>query len=103
MEVKAWDWNLTDEAGSRFEKLVNFGKKHLSDEVKIDYFAVSIPDLLIWEEDLPIRNEIHCRYMLGLGHLGPGNSRQVHEELDIVINLNVNHQGAHTGLNLMDI
>ena len=92
-----------DEAKNRFGKLVDFGKKHLHDEVKVDYFAVSMPDLLIWEEDLQIRNEIHCRYMMGLGYLGLGNSKQAHEELDIVISLDINHQGAYTGLNLLDI
>ena len=92
-----------DEAKNRFGKLVDFGKKHLPDEVKIDYFAVSMPDLLIWEEDLQIRNEIHCRYMIGLGYLGLGNSTQAREELDAVISLDINHQGAYTGLNLLNI
>ena len=75
----------------------------MRDEVKIDYFAVSMPDLLIWEEDLQIRNEIHCRYMMGLGYLGLGNSTQAREELDAVISLDINHQGAYTGLNLLNI
>ncbi|HUP13628.1 MAG TPA: hypothetical protein VM187_15510, partial [Niastella sp.] len=35
-----------------FLTLVDYGKAHLHDEVKIDYFAVSLPDLLIFEDDL---------------------------------------------------
>ncbi len=58
------------EAQERFNKLIAYGEKHLEDEVKIDYFAVSLPDFLIWEEDLNLRNRIHCHLLMGLGYLG---------------------------------
>jgi tetratricopeptide (TPR) repeat protein len=60
----------TDEAKSRFNKLIDYGEKHLFDQVKIDYFAVSLPDLQIWEDELNVRNQIHCHYLMGLGHQG---------------------------------
>lgn len=69
----------TAEARSRFNKLIDYGEKHLFDEVKIDYFAVSLPDLQIWEDDLNIRNQIHCNYLMGLGHLGLENNRKASE------------------------
>jgi len=53
-----------------FNNLLEYGKTHLNDEVKIDYFAISLPDLLIWDEDLNVRNKIHCNYLIGLGYLG---------------------------------
>jgi len=62
--------NKHQEAENRFHNLVNYGKEHMEDEVKLDYFAISLPDLLIWEEDLNNRNKIHCNYLLGLGYLG---------------------------------
>lgn len=34
--------------------------------VKIDYFAVSLPDLLIWEQDPDERNDAFCDYVNGL-------------------------------------
>ena len=40
---------------------------------RIDYFAVSMPDLAIWEEDLDVRNRIHCSYVMGLGYFGLGD------------------------------
>jgi hypothetical protein len=40
--------------------LVNYGEKHSRDNINIDYFAVSLPDLLIWEDDLKKRNEVFC-------------------------------------------
>ena len=36
--------------------LIAYGEAHLFDEMKIDYFAVSLPDLLIFEEDLNRKN-----------------------------------------------
>jgi len=32
-----------------------------------------LPDLQIWDDDLDMRNQIHCNYLMGLGHLGLGN------------------------------
>src|SRR5690606_13236750 len=40
---------LEDKAKSRFNKLIAHGKKHLFDTCRIDYFAVSLPDLAIWK------------------------------------------------------
>ena len=39
----------------------------------MDYFAVSLPDLLIWEDSLDQKNRIHCLYMLALGYYGLGD------------------------------
>lgn len=59
-----------EEAKKRFMMLVSFGEQHLHDQVKIDYFAVSLPDLQIWEDDLNKRNQQLCRYLMDLGHSG---------------------------------
>jgi len=58
------------EARERFETLMNFGKLHLHDKVKLDYFAVSLPDLQIWEDDLTKRNHQNCLILIKLGELG---------------------------------
>lgn len=56
-----------DEAKARFEKLINFGKLHLNDEFKLDYFAISLPDLQIWDDDLTKRNKQNCLNLIALG------------------------------------
>ena len=61
-----------DRAISCFNNLIAHGEKHLNDECRIDYFAVSLPDLSIWDEDLNRRNREHCRYVMELGRLGLG-------------------------------
>ena len=57
-------------------KLIDFGEQHLRDEVKIDYFAVSLPDLMIYEEDFTLKNRAHCSYVMGLGSLGLGKKAE---------------------------
>ena len=89
---------LPNEANIRFDKLVGFGKKHLDDTIKLDYFAVSLPDLLIWEDDLTFRNKIHCHYILGLGNLGLGEIDQAKNHLQEAAKMDVNHQGGQIHL-----
>jgi tetratricopeptide (TPR) repeat protein len=88
--------NENEKAASIFIKLINFGKKHLNDEISIDYFAVSLPDLLVFDADLNLRNKIHCLYLQGLGKLGLGNKNleDAQSLFDEVLALDVNHQGA---------
>lgn len=86
--------NNRKEAARRFNKLIDYGEQHLTDQVKIDYFAVSLPDFLVFEDDLDKRNEIHCRYMMGLGLLGKNQGSHAFELLDAVLRQDPNHQGA---------
>lgn len=88
------------EAKRRFHKLVDYGEKHLFDEVEIDYFAVSLPDFLIFDEDLNQRNEGHCRYMMALGLIGFHKSEAAKEQLYRVLRLDPNHQGARIHLQM---
>lgn len=90
-----------DEARSRFYKLVNYGKNHLFDEVVMDYFAVSLPDLQIWEGDLNIANRVHCKYMLALGFYGLGDRVHALRYLDEAATLDPNHLGILSFRTLM--
>ena len=82
-----------DEAHGRFYKLINYGKQHIYDKVVMDYFAVSLPDLLIWEDSLDTKNLIHCKYMLALGYYGMGDKEKGLKYLSEVEDLDNNHQG----------
>lgn len=84
----------TEAAKKRFEKLIDYGKTHLEDDVKIDYFAVSLPDLLIWDEDMKVRNQIHCHYLIGLGRLGQGEQEQAEVEFKWILEKDRYHDGA---------
>lgn len=65
---------LGDEEGARrrFECLVDYALLHADDTPRIDYFAVSLPDFLIFDEDLTKKNAVHCRFIRALGLWGLG-------------------------------
>ncbi|MBB3187372.1 DUF5107 domain-containing protein [Microbacter margulisiae] len=94
--------NSVDEAYSRFNKLKDYGEKHIFDGVKIDYFAVSLPDLLIWEDDLQKRNRVHCLYLLGLGYLGLGDKENARRFLSEALTIAPNHIGSLVHLKMCD-
>ena len=82
-----------DKARSLFNKLINYGKQHIFEHQIVDYFAVSLPDLLIWDDSLDTKNEIHCKYMLALGYYGMGDKEKALKYLAEVEALDNNHQG----------
>ena len=82
------------EARQIFQKLIDYGMAHLNDNVVMDYFAVSLPDFLVFDEDLNRRNQIHCHYMLALGYLGLGDQAQAEAHFDQVLAWSADHQGA---------
>lgn len=90
------------EARSRFNKLIDYGEKHIFESQSIDYFAVSLPDFLVFDEDLDRRNEIHCHYMMGLGHLGLGERQEAEQHLKQALKLEPHHQGAAQHLELCE-
>ena len=92
-----------DKARGLFNKLINYGKQHIYDKVVMDYFAVSLPDLLIWEDSLDMKNLIHCKYMLALGYYGMGNKEKALKYLAEVETLDNNHQGAQQLRSLIDL
>lgn len=84
----------TAKAYECFNKLKEHGETHLHDAFKIDYFAVSLPDLLIWDDNLNRRNELHCRYLIGLGLLGLGQIKEAGEQFQMIRKMDINHAGA---------
>ena len=83
-----------NEALKCFHQLVDYGETHLFDEVRIDYFAVSLPELQLFEEDLTKRNQLHCRFLIGLGCLGLGETTRAEQELAYVVENDPAHTGA---------
>ena len=83
-----------DKSRSLFNKLINYGKQHLFEKQTMDFFAVSLPDLLIWEDSLDTKNLIHCKYMLALGYYGMGDKDKALKYLAEVEALDNNHVGA---------
>ncbi len=83
-----------DHASARFHKLIAYGEKHYYDQVKIDYFAVSLPDLQLFDEDLTVRNRAHCEYLIALGSYGLGDRARAGQCFDAALAIDCAHQGA---------
>ncbi|BAX78845.1 DUF5107 domain-containing protein [Labilibaculum antarcticum] len=77
--------NREEEATSRFQNLLEYGLKNKEIPFKMDYFAVSLPDLLIFEEDLQKRHKLFCIYLIGLGQLGLGNITKAKDAFNAVL------------------
>lgn len=92
-----------NEANGRFYKLVNYGKQHVFEKQVMDYFAVSLPDLLIWEDSLDTKNIIHCKYMLALGYCGLGDMKHALRYLGETESLDINHQGVQALRSLLSL
>lgn len=88
--------NEREKATQIFQRLIRFGQSHINDEISLDYFAVSLPDLLVFDADLNFRNRLHCLYLMGLGNLGLGPNEVEKAEglFDQILELDRNHQGA---------
>ncbi len=96
---------LGDENKARayFNRLVNYGKQHLHEKVVMDYFAVSLPDLQIWDGSLDEANRIHCHYMLALGYAGLGDKTHSERHLKAAEDMNINHQGVQSLKTLLSL
>lgn len=82
------------DAHERFKKLSDYARAHIDDNVKIDYFAVSLPDFLVFDEDLNQKNRVHCLFMQALGLLGMGETGRAREAFRAAEALDQNHFGV---------
>jgi hypothetical protein len=91
----------TVQAHAIFQKLIDYGNAHLDDAVTIDYFAISLPNFLVFDEDLDQQNKIHCHYMMALGFTGLKENTSALAHYDAVLQMDGNHLGTmlHRQLN----
>lgn len=90
------------EARRIFRNFTDYGTRHISDKFKMDYFAVSNPDLQIWNSDLNLKNRVHCLYMMALGLYGQGKSAKAAELLREAASLDNNNQGVQLHLAMIN-
>jgi len=83
-----------------FNKLMDYGERHLYDEMKNDFFAVSLPDFLIFEDDMNRKNKAHCYYLMGLANLGLGNKGKAGQQFKKALSYDFNHQNCHIYLKM---
>jgi tetratricopeptide (TPR) repeat protein len=82
----------------KLEELLAFAEKEMHSEVKIDYFATSLPNFLIFEDDLQKRNWVDCTFLKGLAYLGLGQISEAKKAFRDVLALDANHLWAQEEL-----
>ena len=53
-----------------FRSLAEFGEAHMHDKVGYDFFAVSMPELEVYQDDIQKRSDDYCRRLMALGRKG---------------------------------
>jgi len=97
------EMNRTAEAKSLFEKIGDFGRELRSQKPKIDYFATSLPTMLLFDEDLVKRQNITADFLEAQSLLGIGQIRRSRELLHQVLAEDRNHIGAIDMLRTLEI
>lgn len=82
------------EAYEKQRLLHDYAVKHINDNVKIEYFAVSLPDMQIFDDDLNRRNKAHCHYLLGMASYIAGDIKSAKEEFHKTLELDRSHINA---------
>ncbi len=82
------------EANARYYKLLDYGEHHLNDIFKLDYFAVSMPDMSVFDADMNKKNRAHCYYLMGLANLGLKDNSKAAGFFRQVLEIDATHQNA---------
>lgn len=86
--------NDVKSANTRFYKLLDYGEHHVHDKFVMDYFAVSMPDMSVFDADMDMKNKVHCYYLMGLGNMGLGHMEEAAAWFSKALALEKNHQLA---------
>lgn len=84
----------TGKALKAYHQLIIYGETHIFDTVDYDYFAVSLPEMEVFQDNLPLRNRVYCNYLRALGSLGLGDTKTARELTAQILDEQCEHQGA---------
>lgn len=82
------------EARQMFQEIYDYSLDLEGQTPKIDYFATSLPAMLLFEEDLARRQQISAKFLRAQALLGLGQADQGLALLNEVRSLDENHSGA---------
>jgi tetratricopeptide (TPR) repeat protein len=82
------------EAASLFQDVLDYSEQLEQQTPKIDYFATSLPAMLLFEDDLEKRNKIEALFLRGQALFGLGRTEEAKKLIGEVLELNQNHAGA---------
>jgi len=74
-----------------FKELLAFAQKLQRTEAKIDYFATSLPTMLLFEDDIQFRQETTALFLQAQARLGLGQMARAKKLLELVLQRDPNH------------
>jgi tetratricopeptide (TPR) repeat protein len=77
-----------------FRDLLAYARKLETTPAKIDYFATSLPTMLLFEDDLQARQATSARFMQAQAHLGLGRKAEARRLLEDVLRRDPSHAAA---------
>jgi len=80
-----------DAAHVLLSDLAEFAATQMKKEPKIDYFATSLPNMLLFEEDIGKQNRVESLFLSALAHLGLGETEVSGQELEQVLAQDPDH------------
>lgn len=83
-----------EEAKALLEDMKSYARVNLESDPVIDYFATSLPHILVFDEDLAKRHQSDAKYLLALAELGLGDKDRSDQLAREVLDLNAMHIGA---------
>jgi tetratricopeptide (TPR) repeat protein len=84
----------SEESEATLRGLLAFTRARENQTPTIDYFATSLPDFLLFEDDLARRHRVECLFLTGLAQLGLGAAHAAREAFAEVLELDPSHLGA---------
>jgi tetratricopeptide (TPR) repeat protein len=84
----------SDEANALFAAILAFAEALEKKTPAIDYFATSLPAMLLFDEDLEKRQHITALFLRAQGLLGLGRPAEAQPALDEVLRLDRSHAAA---------
>jgi tetratricopeptide (TPR) repeat protein len=84
----------TEKAVAMFQEIFDYAKQLEQQTPKIDYFATSLPAMLLFEEDLQQRQQVLACFLQAQALIGMGDTEPALALLRKVQNLDHNHIGA---------
>ena len=83
-----------DEAGSLFNRILTHAQQLESETPVIDYFATSLPAMLLFDEDLKHQQAVMSRFLKAQAILGLGREQEGLDLLQEVLQMDSGHPGA---------
>jgi tetratricopeptide (TPR) repeat protein len=85
----------TAQAEQHFRNFITWAERHRDDVPEADFFAVSLPDLVVLDVSAPQLHHQHCLFIEMLGYLGLGERSASQKAMQQLLKMNPAHDKAH--------